>query len=148
MTDSAWALSPASAPSGTAVDVLTRSGELISFVPANPVEMEYLITQLTELVEQMPGTLLELNETRYTAERAWSRRRNTALAMHSKNMTVTAARALAEVEAMPELEALHASKAAWHYADDTASALRSKLFALLNINRGVQAAYNAYGSHR
>ncbi len=126
-----------------AVDIISRSGEMIQFVPANPVEMEYLITELTTLVEQMPGKLLELNEIRYDAERAWSRRRNTSLAMHSKSMPITAARALAEVESMPELEALHNAKAAWHYADDTLKALTTKLYANLNINKGVQAAYNS-----
>ena len=148
MTEFRDVQSPASIPAGNAVDIMTRSGELISFVPANPVEMEFMITELTTLVEQMPGKLLELNEARYTAERAWSRRRNTSLAMHSKNMPVTAARALAEVEAMPELEALHNAKAAWHYADDTLKALTSKLNANLNINKGVQAAYNGYGARR
>jgi len=128
---------------GDSVDIITRGGELIQFVPANPVEMEYLITELTTLVEQMPGKLLELNEIRYEAERAWSRRRNTSLAMHSKSMPITAARALAEVESMPELEALHNAKAAWHYADDTLKALTTKLYANLNINKGVQAAYNS-----
>ena len=131
---------------GDSVDIITRSGELIQFVPANPVEMEYLITELTTLVGQMPGKLLELNEIRYEAERAWSRRRNTSLAMHSKSMPITAARALAEVESMPELEALHNAKAAWHYADDTLKALTTKLYANLNINKGVQAAYNS--THR
>lgn len=148
MTEFREASSPAAAPSGNAVDIITRSGELISFVPANPVEMEFLITELTTLIEQMPGKLLELNEVRYTAERDWSRRRNTSLAMHSKNMPVTAAHALAEVEALPELEVLHNAKAAWHYADDTLKALTSKLYANLNINKGVQAAYNGYGARR
>ena len=89
--------SPAGAEGGTTVDVLTRGGELIHFVPANPAEMEYLITELTTLIEQMPGKMLELNERRYECERAWSRRRNTSLAQHAKNNTVTVARALADV---------------------------------------------------
>lgn len=129
-----------------AVDVITRSGELIHFVPANPVEMEYLITELTALIEQMPAKMLELNDARYAAERAWSRRRNTSLAQHAKTLSVTAARALADVEALPETEAVHNAKAAWHYADDTLKALTSKLMANLNINKGVQAAYNGYGA--
>lgn len=141
-------VSPAGAEGGTAVDVLTRGGELIHFVPANPAEMEYLITELTSLIEQMPGKLLELNEKRYEAERAWSRRRNTALAQHAKNQPVTVARALADVEALPEMESVHNAKAAWHYADDTLKALTSKLYANLNINKGVQAAYNGYGGRR
>ena len=142
------AVSPAAAPGDQAVDIITRSGELISFIPANPVEMEFMITELTSLIEQMPGKMLELNKIRYNAERAWSRRRNTALAQHAKNNSVTVARALADVEALTEMEAVHNSKAAWHYADDTLKALTSKLYANLNINKGVQAAYNGYGSRR
>jgi len=138
--------SPGAAEHGNAVDVLTRGGELIHFVPANPAEMEYLITELTNLIEQMPEKMLELNNARYDAERAWSRRRNTALAQHSKNNPVTVARALADVEALVEMEAVHNAKAAWHYADDTLKALTSKLYANLNINKGVQAAYNGYGA--
>jgi hypothetical protein len=140
--------SPAAAPGDAEVDVITRSGELISFKPANPVEMEFMITELTSLVEQMPAKLLELNEIRYAAERAYSRRKNTSLAAHAKNNPVTVARALAEVEALVEMEALHNAKAAWHYADDTSKALTSKLYAQLNINKGVQAAYNGYGARR
>ena len=141
-------VSPGGAEGGTTVDVLTRGGEIIHFVPANPAEMEYLITELTTLLEQMQGKLLELNEKRYETERAWSRRRNTALAQHAKNNAVTVARALADVEALVEMEELHNAKAAWHYADDTLKAPTSKLYANLNINKGVQAAYNGYGSRR
>jgi myo-inositol-1-phosphate synthase len=133
---------------GTAVDIVAKGGELIHFVPANPVEMEYLITELSSLIEQMPGKLLELNEVRYAAERAYSRRKNTAMAQHAKNNSVTVARALAEVEALVELEELHNAKAAWHYADDTLKALTSKLYAQLNINKGVQAAYHSGGGRR
>ena len=132
----------------TAVDIIAKGGELIHFVPANPVEMEYLITELSALLEQMPGKLLELNEVRYAAERAYSRRKNTAMAQHAKNNSVTVARALAEVEALVELEQLHNAKAAWHYADDTLKALTAKLYANLNINKGVQAAYASYGGRR
>lgn len=139
--------SPAAAPGAAAVDVLTRGGEIIHFKPANPVEMEYLITELSALIEQMPAKMLELNEVRYAAERAWSRRRQTSLAQHAKNNPVTVARALADVEALPEMEAVHNAKAAWHYADDTLKALTSKLYANLNINKGVQAAYNSYRGH-
>jgi hypothetical protein len=135
-------------PPGNKVDLLTKSGELISFQPTNPVEMEYLITELSGLIEQMPGKLLELNDVRYEAERAWSRRRNTALAQHAKNNSVTVARALAEVESLTEMEALHNSKAACHYAEDTLKALTSKLYSMLNINKGVQAAYSSYGGGR
>jgi hypothetical protein len=127
---------------GDSVDIITRSGELINFVPSNPVEMEFIIKELSDLLEQMPAKMLELNEARYDAERAWSRRKNTALAQHAKNNSVTVARALAEVESLVEREAADNAKAAWHYADDTMKALTSKLYGLLNVNKGIQAAYN------
>lgn len=141
-------VSPAGAPGGASVDVLTRGGEIIHFVPANPAEMEFLITELTTLLEQMPTKMLELNEARYEAERAWSRRKNTSLAQHGKTNPITVARALAEVEALPERETADNAKAAWHYADDTMKALTSKLYGMLNVNKGVQAAYAGYGQRR
>jgi hypothetical protein len=130
------------------VDVITRGGELISYQPSNPVEMEFIIRELTDLIEQMPAKLLELNEARYDAERAWSRRFNVALAAHCKSMQVTPARALATVEALTEREAADNGKAAWHYADDSLKALTSKLYGLLNVNKGIQAAYRGYGVGR
>lgn len=133
---------------GTVDIIRAKTGELVQFRPTNPVEMEFIIRELTDFIEEMPSKLEALNQVRYEAERAWSRRRNTALAAHSKNMSVTAARALAEVEALTELEALHNAKAAWHYADDSMRALTTKLYGLLNINKGVQAAYRSYGVGR
>lgn len=131
------------------VDLIrSKTGEMVQYQPTNPIEMEFIIRELTDFLEEMPGRLEQLNQERYAAEREWSRRRNTALAQHSKNMPVTAARALAEVEALPEMERLHNAKAAWHYADDSMKALTSKLYGLLNINKGVQAAYRGYGVGR
>jgi hypothetical protein len=135
-------------PPPGAVDIYSKAGEVIQFVPANPVEMEYLISELSNMLEQMPAKLLQLNENRYAAERAYSRRKNTAMAAHAKNNSVTVARALAEVEALTELEEVHNAKAAWHYADDSMRALTSKLYGLLNVNKGVQAAYNTSGFQR
>jgi hypothetical protein len=132
----------------TEVDVITRSGQVISYEPSNPVEMEFTIRELTELLEQMPKTLMELNQKRYEMERAWSRRRNTALAQHAKNNSITVARALADVEALVEREEADNAKAAWHYADDSMKALTSKLYGLLNVNKGIQAAYRGYGVGR
>ena len=134
--------------SDTVEVIKSRTGEMVQYQPTNPIEMEFIIRELTDFIEDMPGRLERLNEERYTAERDWSRRRNTALAQHAKNMPVTAARALAEVEALPELERLHNAKAAWHFADDSMKALTSKLYGLLNINKGVQAAYRGYGVGR
>lgn len=130
------------------VDVVTKAGEIISYVPTTPVEMEFLIRQLSDLVDQIPAKLLELNEVRYDAERAYSRRKNTALAAHAKSMSVTAARALAEVEALVELEAWHNAKAAWHYASDTGQAMRTRLYALLNVNKVSHAGFQGYGAGR
>lgn len=127
---------------------LAQTRELLGSAAHSPAQLEALIVALTNHIEQMPDVMLSLNETRYETERAYSRRKDTALAMHSKSMPVTAARALAEVEALTEREAADNAKAAWHYADDSMKALTSKLYALLNINRGMRAAYNGYGVGR
>jgi len=123
-----------------------RTGELLNYQPANPADMEWAIHEVSELIEQMPGKLRELNEARYEAERAYARKREQLLARYSVELpNITAARARANSEAMGELEAWHNAKAAWHYADDTLKALQSKLSALQSINKGVNAAYGSYG---
>lgn len=117
--------------------------------PTNPVEMEFFIREANALLEAMPDVLLEINNRRYAAERAYSARKNTQMAFYGRSgHAVTFARALAEVDAQPELETWHKTKAEYHYAEDTEKALRTKIYSMLNINKSVQAAYNTHGGGR
>ena len=119
--------------------------QMVNFQPLNPVQAEQLITEANKLLEQMPDVLLEINERRYEAERAWSKAKNTAMVKHHANkMPVSIARAQAEVDAQPEREVFDRARAEFHYAEDTAKALTTKIYSLLNLNKSVTAAYNSY----
>lgn len=128
-----------------AVFAVKRADELREAHPTNPVEMEFFIREANGLLEKMPDVLLDINERRYTAERAYSRRRNEQLAFYGRQgMAATFARAQAEVDAQPELEKWHAAKAEYHYAEDTEKALRTKVMSMLNINRSIATQYGAH----
>lgn len=123
-----------------------KADELRTTAPTNPVEMEFFIRDANALLEKMPDVLLEINERRYAAERAYSARRNSQMAFYGRQgQAVTFARAMAEVDAQPELEEWHNAKAEYHYADDTERALRTKIYSMLNINKVVGASYNVGG---
>ena len=136
---------------GVAVDIVKsefagKAAELRNFAPTNPVEMEFFIREANALLEVMPEVMLEINNRRYTAERAYAARKNTQMAFYGRTGNqVSFARALAEVDAQSELETWHNTKAEYHYAEDTERALRTKIFSMLNINKSVTAAYNTGG---
>lgn len=120
-----------------------KADQLRNFAPTNPVEMEFFIREANALLEKMPDVLLEINERRYAAERAYSARKNSQMAFYGRTgNAVTFARALAEMDAQPELETWHNAKAEYHYAEDTERGLRTRIFSMLNINKSVTAAYN------
>ncbi|MGI6878792.1 hypothetical protein [Microbacterium sp. gxy059] len=122
-----------------------RADELRGFQPTNPVEIEFFIREANGLLEKMPDVLLEINERRYDAERAYSRRKNAQLAFYGRQgVAATFARAQAEVDAQSELEKWHAAKAEYHYAEDTERALRTKVMSMLNINRSISTQYGAH----
>lgn len=122
-----------------------RAGELVNFRPTNPVEMEFFIREAVGLLEKVPDILLEINEKRYDAERAYSARKNGQMAFYGRQgMQVSFARAQAEVDALPELEAWHDLKAQYHHVEDSSKALRTKVNAMLNINKAVSAQYGAH----
>lgn len=123
-----------------------KADQLRNSAPTNPVEMEFFIREANALLEELPEVLLEINERRYAAERKYSARKNTQMAFYGRNgHPVSFARAMAEVDAQSELEAWHNTKAEYHYAEDTERGLRTRIYSMLNINKGVVAAYNSGG---
>lgn len=91
-------------------------------------------------METMPDAMLEINERRYVAERAYVAKKQTRLAHYSRNnVPATFARAMADVDAQAELESWHNVKAEYHYAEGTERALRTKLNSMLNLNRAIAA---------
>lgn len=122
-----------------------KAGELREFHPTNPVQMEFFIREANGLLEKLPDVLLEINERRYAAERAYSSRKNSQIAFYGRQgMQISFARAQAEVDALPELEVWHNCKAEYHYAEDTSKALTTKVNSMLNINKTVSAHYGSY----
>lgn len=123
-----------------------KADELRNSTPTNPVEMEFFIREANALLEVIPDVMLEINGRRYEAERKYSARKNSQMAFYGREgHQATFARAMAEVDAQPELETWHNTKAEYHYAEDTEKALRTKIYSMLNINKGVVAAYNTSG---
>ncbi|MDJ0323195.1 hypothetical protein QMG61_05385 [Cryobacterium sp. PH31-AA6] len=123
-----------------------KADRLRNSAPTNPVEMEFFIREANALLEELPEVMLEINERRYAAERAYSARKNSQMAFYGRTgHPVSFARARAEVDAQPELETWHNTKAEYHYAEDTERGLRTRIYSMLNINKSVTAAYNTGG---
>lgn len=126
---------------------IKRGAELLAFEPTNPAEMERFIREAIGLMEEMPDAMLEINERRYTAERAYSAKRNSRLAGYGQaGVAVTFARAKADEDALEELAAWHAVKAEYHHAEATERALRTKVYSMLNINKAIAAQYGVHRS--
>lgn len=114
-----------------------------------PAQLEAMIHVLTDVLEDFPDVLFDLNEQRYEAERAWAEAKAEGLDRYmEQGFTSTRARAKAELDAMPKRVAYDQARTAWHYADDSVKALTTKLYGLLNINKGQQAAMRGYSHGR
>lgn len=107
--------------------------------------MERWIREANALLETMPDVLLEVNQRRYAAERAYSLKKNSKMKEYADDgVMVTIARSMAEIDAQPELEAWHRTKAEYHYIEDTERALRTQIMSMLNINKSVAAQYGSF----
>lgn len=124
---------------------IKAGAQLLDYHPTNPTEMEYFIREAVGLMEKMPDVMLEINGRRYAAERAYGAKKQTQLAHYGRNnVPATFARAMADVDAQPELEAWHNVKAEYHYAEGTERALRTKVNSMLNINRAIAGQFGAH----
>lgn len=124
---------------------IKAGAQLLDYQPTNPTEMEYFIRESVGVMETMPDAMLEINERRYAAERAYIAKKQTQLAHYGRNnVAATFARAMADVDAQAELEAWHNVKAEYHYAEGTERALRTKVNSMLNINKAITTAYGAH----
>lgn len=116
-----------------------------TFQPANPAQMEQRITEANDLFDALVDALKDTNQRRYAAEAAYSTKKNMRMAFWmDAGRNVTYSRAQAEVEALPELEAWHATKLEYHHLEDLSKALQARIFSMLNINKAVTAAYNSF----
>ena len=106
------------------------------------MELEQRISEANDLFDALVEALKDTNARRYVAEAAYSAKKNSRLTFWmDAGKSATYARAQAEVEAIPELEAWQAVKLEYHHLEDLSQALRTRIFSMLNINKSVQAAY-------
>lgn len=119
--------------------------QLLDYRPTSPAEMEYFIRETVGVMEKLPDVMLEINQRRYEAERAYSRKKQSRKAHYGRNnVQATFATAMADVDAQDELEVWHNVKAEYHYAEVTERSLRTKLNAMLNINKAIAAQFGAH----
>jgi len=123
------------------------TGELMSFEPMNPVELEFLIREIGDRLENAVPALKVMWHDRYEAERAMIKARATAM-LSSKAATVTEKRAEADLAALPYRLEFDLKKEILHAAEELQKALTAKLYGYLNLNKALAASYNAGGVGR
>lgn len=123
-----------------------RAEELITQRPEDPAGVAMAMHQIEQLLLEIADFFLRVNNERYDAERAHSRRFHAALAQHAERHPVTVARALAAVDAEPEKREYDAKRALFHYCEDTQKALKQKHFGLMNVNKNLHSVMYQQGS--
>lgn len=120
--------------------VLPDSGEVISYEPMTPVQIEWLITDLSARLERSNPVIKDMWEARYAAERALKVAHAEAVLASGKSLAMEK-RAEADLATIELREAFDVAKAALHTAEDLQRALRAKLSAMQSVNKSVMAAY-------
>ncbi|KUF06855.1 hypothetical protein AUL38_10740 [Leucobacter sp. G161] len=86
-----------------------------------------------------------MNDRRYAAEAEYLEAFNLSIdRWMSDGISATQARAKANVEALPQYRSWLALKGEYHQLEGLSKALTTRIYSLLNINKGVQAAYNTH----
>lgn len=122
-------------------------GEVVSYEPLNPTELEYLIRNLGDRLENAVPILKQMWHDRYEAERNLIKAKATAV-IQSKAATVAEKRAEAELAAMPYRLEFDLKKETLHAAEELQKALTAKLYGYLNLNKALAASFNAAGVGR
>ena len=116
-----------------------RAEQVREFRPDTPLEVDRLMRQIEDLGFVLADFMLTVNEERYAAELAYSKRLAAGLAKYgSTERSVTVAKALAEQDAAPEHAEWLAKKAIYHHVEDIQKALARKHYGLMNTNKGIQ----------
>lgn len=107
--------------------------------------MERRIQEAIDLLDSIPDAKSDINRRRYAAETEYTRKKAERLVFWmDKGRNTTYARSQAELECQDELVAWQATKQEYHELDDLAKALTTQIYAMLNINKSVTAAYIGY----
>lgn len=129
-------------------DVVNQaSGELVTYEPVGPAELELMIRVLTDRLEVSIPVLKTMWHDRYEAERDLIEARAKAM-LTSKAGTVTEKRAEADIASLPQRLEFDLKKETLHAAEELQKALTAKLYGLLNLNKAVTATYQSYGHGR
>jgi hypothetical protein len=118
------------------------TGEIVSYEPVTPVELEFMIRELGERLERAVPAIKQMWHERYEAER-------TLLENHAKAMlrsdatTVAEKRAEAMLSTMPHRLDFDLKKETLHAAEELQKALAARLMGLQNINKVLGQAYGA-----
>lgn len=120
------------------------TGELVTYEPASPVELEYTIRAIGERLEHAVGVIDALQRGRYDAEAEYSRALETAK-LSSSRATYSDRRAEAILACLPKFRELNEAKAKLHHAENLQDALGKRLSGLQTIAKTLATAYNASG---
>ncbi|MFJ3029854.1 hypothetical protein ACIPEQ_13505 [Curtobacterium sp. NPDC087080] len=120
------------------------TGELVTYEPASPVELEYTIRAIGERLEHAVGVIDALQRGRYDAEAEYSRALETAK-LSSSRATYSDRRAEAILACLPKFRELNEAKAKLHHAENLQDALGKRLSGLQTIAKTLATAYNATG---
>ncbi|WP_065961218.1 hypothetical protein [Curtobacterium sp. UCD-KPL2560] len=118
------------------------TGEIVTYEPVTPIELEFMIRELGERLERAVPAIKQMWHERYEAERALIKARAEAL-LRSKAMSVTEKRAEADLAVMPHRLDFDLKKETLHAAEELQKALAARLMGLQNINKVLGQAYGA-----
>lgn len=123
-----------------------RAEAMINERPDDPGRVDQAKHEVEVLLIEIADYLNVLNNDRYRKERAYSKRKNAAMAGYAKQgYQATIARAMAEVDAETEKAEWDALRAAYHYCEDTQKALQTKHYGLMNSNKNMQSVMFSRG---
>ncbi|WIA99712.1 hypothetical protein [Curtobacterium sp. MCBA15_012] len=118
------------------------TGEIVSYEPVTPLELEFMIRELGERLERAVPVMKGLYKARYDAERALIEEKAKAV-LRSGKASVTEKRAEADLETMTFRRDVDAAKETLHAAEELQKALAARLMGLQNINKVLGQAYGA-----
>ena len=123
------------------------TGELTTYEPMHPLEIEQAIRAIGERLEMAVPVLKELWEKRYAAERKLIEGKARSI-LTSKAATVTEKRAESDLATLELRREFDAAKEILHAAEELQKALTSRLYGFQNINRVQATLYNVGGTPR
>lgn len=113
--------------------------EVVAYTPYSPAEVEELIVNLSQRIEHAPVVITMLYEEVHRAEEAYQLTFSEMM-LASPNPQATFARAYANKMSAEKLHTVNLAKEKLRYAEWLQTALQSRLYGLLNINKSITAS--------